>query len=180
MVKWCGWGSHTELKFHNNPPDPVAMARKRKMFKQLSNNHVEAVGTAGSWNSFAYIEKQQGQFTSAYADKARIAYVLDGELATNPAAVGGFLFAAANSDSLDNSTPSNNDDNIISSSAGRLGAGVVTLDLKRVIRENEADDDSGQGRIYLFVKSTDMTSSSHVQLDTILEVWGRWHKVVSL
>jgi len=158
----------------------VAMARRRKMFKQLSNNHVEAVGTAGSWNSFAYIEKQQGQFTSAYADKARIAYCLETELATNPAAVGGFLFAAANSDSLDNTTPANNDDNIISSSAGRLGSGVVTLDLKRVIRENEADDDSGQGRIYLFVKSTNMAASVAVQLDTILEVWGRWHKVVSL
>ena len=150
------------------------------MFKQLANNHIEAVGTAGAWNSFAYIEKQQGQFTSAYADKARISYILDGELNTNPAAVGGILFAAANSDSLDNSTPSNNDDNIISSSAGRLGGGVVSLDLKRVIRENEADEDSGQGRIYLFMKSTDMTATSHVQIDLIAEVTGRWHSVVSL
>ena len=155
------------------------MARKR-MFKQLSANHVETVGTAGSWNSIGYIEKQQGQFTSAYADKARISYVLETELATNPAATAGFMFAAANSDSLDNSTPSNNDDNIISSSAGRLGGGVVTLDLKRVIRENEADDDSGQGRIYLFVKSTNMAATTAVGLDTITEVWGRWHKVVSL
>ena len=156
------------------------MARRKRMFKQLANNHVEAVGTSGNWNSFAYIEKQQGQFTSAYADKARIAYILDTELSSTPAAVGGLLFAAANSDSLDNSTPSNNDDNIISTSAGRLGGGVVTLDLKRIIRENEADDDSGQGRIYLFVKSTDLTASTEAKIDLITECWGRWHKVVSL
>ena len=155
------------------------MARRKRMFKQLSNNHIESAGTAGNWNSFAYIEKQQGQFTSAYADKARISYILDSELSANPAAQGGILFAASNSASLDNSTPANNDDNIISSSAGRLSGGVVTLDLKRIIRENETDDDSGQGRIWLFLKTTDMGASSNVEFDLITECWGRWHTVVS-
>ena len=172
-------GLHQLHKFHNNPLHPVAMARRKRMFKQLANNHIEAAGTSGNWNSFAYIEKQQGQFTSAYADKARIAYILDEELSASPAAQGGVLFAASNSNSLDNTTPSNNDDNIISSSAGRLSGGVVTLDLKRLIRENETDEDSGQGRIWLFIKTTNMTAGSDVKIDLITECWGRWHSVVS-
>ena len=158
----------------------MAMARKKKTFKSLANAHLEDVGTGGNWNSFAYIEKQQASFTSAYVEKARISYILADEMAANPAAVGGLLFCASNSATLDSTTASNNDDNIISASAGRLGGGVVSLDLKRRIRENEADDDSGQGRIYLFVRSTDLDSTDTVDLQTITECWGRWHKVVSL
>ena len=158
----------------------MAMARKKRMFKSLANAHHEDVGTGGNWNSIAYIEKQQGQFTSAYVDKVRISYILKDEMANNPAAVGGLLFCASNSATLDSTTASNNDDNIISASAGRLGGGVVSLSLKRIVRENEADDDSGQGRIYLFVRSTDMDSTDTVDLHTITECWGRWHKVVSL
>ena len=149
------------------------------MFKTLANNHVEAAGSAGNWNSFAYIQKQQGSFVSAYADKCRISFILKDDIGESHA--GGVLFAASNSSTLDNTTPANNDDNIISSSAtGRLGGGVVTLDLKRSIRENEDDEDSGQGRIYLFCKTTNMSAGDVVDLNMILETWGRWHTVVSL
>ena len=154
------------------------MAR-RKMFKTVANNHVEAAGTGGNWNSFAYIQKQQGSFTSAYADKARISFILKDDIGESHA--GGVLFVASNSSTLDNTSPGNNDDNIISSSAARtIGGGVVTLDLKRTIRENEADDDSGQGRIYLFLKTTNMSAGDSVDLNLITETWGRWHVVESL
>ena len=149
------------------------MARKKKMFKQLALTHVESIGIAGAWNSFLRIEKQQAAMVAAYADKARISMVLNADI--NESQAGGFLLAATNS----SSEPT--DGEIISASAvGRLGGGVVSLDLKRLIRRNEDDNESGEGYIYLWVRSTDMTSGTTVALDMIAEVWGRWHSIVAL
>jgi len=136
-------------------------------------SHVESIGTAGAWNSFLRIEKQQAQMVAAYADKARVSFALANDISeSNP---GGYLFCATNS----TTTPS--DGEIISASAaGRLGGGVISLDLKRLIRRNEADDESGEGYIYLWVRSTNMSSSTTVSLDLIAEVWGRWHSIVAL
>ena len=146
---------------------------KKKMFKQLAVTHVESIGTEGNWNSFLRIEKQQAAMVAAYADKARISFNLNSDLDT--ARAGGYLFAATNS------TDDPTDGQIISASAiGRLGGGVVSLDLKRLIRRNEDDNESGEGYIYLWVRSTDMSTGNTLSLDIVAEVWGRWHSIVAL
>ena len=148
------------------------MAKKR-MFKQLAVTHVEAIGTQGNWNSFLRIEKQQAAMVAAYADKARISFNLASDIDT--ARAGGYLLAATNS------TDEPSDGQIISASAvGRLGGGVVSLDLKRLIRRNEDDNESGEGYIYLWIRSTDMSSGDTLSVDIIAEVMGRWHSIVAL
>ena len=150
------------------------MARKRKkMFKQLAVTHLESIGTAGSWNSFLRIEKQQAQMIAAYVDKARISFNLNTDISeSNP---GGYLFVATNS------FTDPTDGEVISASAvGRLGGGVVTLPIERLIRRNEDDNESGEGYVYLWVRSTNMSSSTGVALDLVAEVWGRWHSIVAL
>ena len=148
------------------------MAKKR-MFKQLALTHIESIGTAGNWNSFLRIEKQQAAMVAAYADKARISCNLNVDIGETHA--GGYLFCATNS-----STDPVDGEIISASALGRLGGGVVTLDLKRLIRRNEDDNESGEGYIYLWVRSTDMTTTTGVALDMVAEVWGRWHSIVAL
>ena len=148
------------------------MARK-KMFKQLAVTHVESIGSGGIWNSFLRIEKQQAQMVAAYADKARISFNLNTDIGeTNP---GGYLFAATNS-----STDPTDGEVISASAIGRLGGGVVTLPLERLIRRNEDDNESGEGFIYLWIRSTNMSTGNTISVDLIAEVWGRWHQIVAL
>ena len=154
--------------------------KKRSMFKQLAHNHVEDLGTAGNWNSFLRLEKQQNQMTSCYIDKIRITYTTDTDF--NDTAHGGIIFVVSNSSTLDSTTPSNNNEKIVAAGAspGGFNSGVVTLEVKRSIKFNEEDTDSGSGQLWVFCKSTDMSSSTSVTIDTISEVWGRWHEIVSL
>ena len=155
------------------------MPRKKRMFKQLANVHVENIGSAGNWNSFLRIEKQQAQMVAAYADSCRISFVLKTDVGESHA--GGYLFAVSNSSTMDETTPSNNSQEIISASAcGRLGGGVVTLPLKRLIRRNEDDNESGEGYIYIWVRSTNMSSGTALEIETMTEVMGRWHNIVAL
>ena len=157
---------------------------KRNMFKQTSTVHLENTGTSGNWNSFMDIVKQQDQFKSAYVDKVRISFVMHDQRSSagipEPSQFG-VLFAAATSSALDSSTPSNNDTRIISAgSSGTATCKPVTLWLKRRIVVNEVDQDSGQGVVRLFCRTTDPVSSSNVQLYCIVETWGRWHDTQAL
>ena len=155
---------------------------KRTMFKQLAQNHIENLGTGGNWNSFLRLEKQQDSMTSCYIDKVRITYTTLTDF--NDTAHGGVLFVAAVSSTLSNAdpVPEENSEHIIAAGAspGGFNGGVVTLDIKRRIKLNEEDSDSGMGQLWLLAKSTDMSTSSDVKLNVIIEVWGRWHSLVSL
>ena len=154
------------------------MARKSKMFKMLNNVHTENLGVGGNWNSFARIEKQQNQMVSAYVDKVRLSYVLDTEI--SDAADCGIMIVASVSDTLDNTTPANNDEFIIAAGAGRLIGGILTLDLKRTIKSNAENLNRGDGEIYLFARMTDQTSESNGEIYINMETHGRWLSVVSL
>jgi len=152
------------------------MARKRKMFKTLSNVHVETIGDS-DWSSFAVIDKQNPAFQSCYVDKVRISFVLNQEEAEVNT---GLLFAASIDSDLDSSTPANNDGKIISASASRGGGGVCTLDVKRKVMSN-ATGTEGLGAappIYLHVRSAEIGEETSAYL--IVETWGRWHEVTSL
>ena len=148
---------------------------KRKMFKELTNCHLEGLGSDGNWNMFATIDKQQTQLVSGYLDKVRLSYILYDLPSTGDPAAAGIMFAASIEDTLDSSVASNNDGKIISSSAGRMPGGVVTLDIKRSIKSNAEEVGRADGPIYLFVRNTDGMTTTNALLT--IETHGRWTKV---
>jgi len=155
----------------------TSMARRtRKMFKTISNVHVETINDS-DWSSFAVIDKQNAAFQSCYVDKVRISWVLNQEEAEPQV---GLLFAASIDSDLDSTTPANNDGKIISASAGRGGGGVNTLEIRRKVMSN-ATGTEGLGAappVYLHVRSAEIGEATSAYL--IVETWGRWHEVTSL
>ena len=149
---------------------------KKSMFKTVSNIHAETVNDS-DWSSFAVILKQQDSMKSCYADKVRISWVVNQE---ETEVNTGFLFVASTDSTLDSSTPSNNDGRVISASASRGGAGVVSLDIRRRIEAN-TENTEGLGSnppIYLHIRSAEIGEATSVYL--VVETWGRWHRVESL
>ena len=149
---------------------------KKSMFKTVSNIHAETVNDS-DWSSFAVILKQQDSMKSCYADKCRISWVVNQE---ETEVNTGFLFVASTDSTLDSSVPANNDGRVISASASRGGAGVVSLDLRRRIEANTTGTE-GLGAnppIYLHIRSAEIGEATSVYL--VVETWGRWHKVESL
>ena len=146
------------------------------MFKTISNVHAETVNDS-DWSSFLVIDKQQDSMSSCYVEKARISFVVNQEEAEVNT---GFLFVASTDSTLDSTTPANNDGRIISASASRGGAGVVSLDISRRIESN-ATGTEGLGAappIYLHIRSAEIGEATAAYL--VVETWGRWHKATSL
>ncbi len=151
------------------------MAR-RKMFKTISNVHAETINDS-DWSSFLVIDKQQDSMSSCYVDKVRISFLVNQEETETHI---GFLFVASTDSTLDSTTPGNNDGRVISASASRGGAGVVTLDISRRVESN-ATGTEGLGAappIYLHIRSAEIGEATSCYL--VVETWGRWHKVTSL
>ena len=151
--------------------------RKRSMFKTTSLMHAETVNDS-DWSSFAVITKQQDSMKSAFVDKVRISWIINQE---ETEVQTGFLFVASMDPELDSTTPSNNDGQVISASASRGGAGVVTLDIKRSVLQNtlNATNVSTTGLpIYLHIRSAEIGEATSAYL--VVETWGRWHKTASL
>ena len=156
--------------------------RKSRMFKQISNVHVEDVSD-NDWSSFLKLEKQDPSMKAAYIDKVRISFVgLEGVERDN-----GLLFVASHDNALDSSTPANNDGNIISASASRGGGGVVTLDIKRRITIDYDGADTGirellEGTsgapIYLHLHKA--YSGADQEFYLVIETWGRWFSATAL
>jgi len=147
-----------------------------KMFKTISNVHAETVNDS-DWSSFLVINKQQDSMTSCYVDKVRISWIVNQEEAEVNT---GFLFVASTDSDLDSAVPGNNDGKIISASASRGGAGVVSLDIKRRV-ESQNLNSEGLGAlppIYLHIRSAEIGEATAAYL--VVETWGRWHKATSL
>ena len=159
------------------------MARRKKLFKQISNVHLETIADA-DWSSFLKLEKQDPSMRSAYIDKVRISWVVDSDEVSRD---NGLLFVASHDNEMDSTTPANNDGNVIAASASRGGGGVVTLDIKRRITidyDGAAADtlDLLRGTtgapIYLHLYGSDIDSTRNIYL--VVETWGRWFTADSL
>ena len=140
------------------------------MYKQLNIAQVEALGSAGSWNSFAKLLKQQAGMSSAYIDKVKLSWILE-DVEPSPSSLG-VLFACSTKETMSN-TEAENDGTVISARAGLATAGTVTLDIRRRITDNDFDENSGENALMLHCKPTNATESLSVTL--IIETWGRWH-----
>ena len=165
---------------------PKLMARRNsKLFKQISNVHLEDVTQDLDWSSFLKLEKQDPSMRSAYIDKVRISWILADNEATGDEI--GVLFVASHDKELDSTTPGNNDGNVIAASGQRSPGGIATLDLKRriTIDYDGTDTDVLQllegtsgAPIYLHCLTTDMNST--ISLYLVIETWGRWFSATSL
>nr|AGA18331.1 hypothetical protein [uncultured marine virus] len=181
-----GWrAQRVEKSLRTTLYPPLNMARRRsKMFKQVSNVHLETVEEA-DWSSFLKLEKQDPSMKSAYIDKIRISWLLDTDEGDDPN--NAILFVASHDDALDSSTPANNDGYVISATASRGGGGVVTLDIKRRITMDYVGSNaevqklltgSSGAPIYLHARKSDTGSQSNYYL--VIETWGRWFDATSL
>ena len=160
------------------------MARKSKMFKQISNVHLETVEEA-DWSSFLKLEKQDPSMKSAYIDKVRISWLLDTDEGDDPN--NALLFVASHDNALDSTTPANNDGNIIAATASRGGGGVATLNISRriTIDYDGASSDTldllrgtSGAPVFLHARKSDTGSQSNYYL--VIETWGRWFSATSL
>ena len=157
------------------------MARRRsKMFKQISNVHVENVSDS-DWSSFLSLEKQDPSMTSAYIDKVRISWVCT----SNRVGKNGLLFVASHDIALNSTTASANDGNIIAASASRGGAGVVTLDIKRRITLADVSDTEiralleGSTGAPIWLHCHKATTGGSQNFLLVIETYGRWFKATS-
>lgn len=164
----------------------MARRRKNRMFKQISNVHVETVADAPDWSSFLKIEKQDAAMKSAYVDKVRISWVLNTDEGTDNAGTG-LLFCASHDNALDSSTPANNDGQVIYASASRGGAGVVTLDIKRRITMDYDGADAsvlellkGSSGAPVFLHIRKAKKNQALDCYMIIETYGRWFEATSL
>ena len=154
------------------------------MYKQISNVHVESVNDT-DWSSFLKLEKQDPSMKSAYIDKVRISWCLN--TAETNGENEGLIFVASHDKELDSSTPSNNDGNVISATASRGAAGVVTLPVARRITIDYDGADVGvlgllEGTsgapIYLHCYKANTGSTAGYYM--VIETWGRWFTAESL
>ena len=157
--------------------------RKSKMFKQISNVHVESVAD-NDWSSFLKLEKQDPSMKSAYIDKVRISMV---GTTNTTSKQNGLLFVASHDNALDSSTPANNDGNVIAATATRGNGGVVTLDIKRRVTidyDGSSSDtlallSGSQGApIYLHMHKSTTGATQNYYL--VIETYGRWFSATSL
>ena len=164
------------------------MARRRsKMYKQISNVHIETINDS-DWSSFLVFQKQDDSMTSAYIDKVRISWVIDSDEGAD-AAGAGFLFAASTDKALESSDTEADDNSgrIIAASGTRGGGGTVTLPINRRITMNydgtstaiiEMLESTSGAPIYLHTYASDTGAAKNLYL--IVETWGRWFKATNL
>ena len=163
----------------------MARRSKSRMFKQISNVHVETLADAPDWSSFLKLEKQDPSMRSAYIDKVRISYVYNTEESSETHL--GLLFVASHDSALDSSTPANNDGNIIAASASRGAGGVVSLPIQRRITTNYdgASSDTlvlleGMSGAPIWLHARQQESGSAADIYLVIETWGRWFSAESL
>ena len=153
------------------------MARK-KMFKQIALVRTENIGHLGASYPVAKLEKQQDQMVAAYVDKVRISYHLDitesGGPGNAPLDMCGITFYVCTNES----DPSGQ--TLVTASSSRGAGGTVTLNVKRAIRDNDYDANSGFNALSIQAETSDLDlQAGDVTLNLVAEAFGRWHTVVT-
>ena len=165
----------------------------KKSHYTLVEHQKEDTGSAGGWNSCFKIEKQtlSGSHVvkGGYAKKIKLNYILDDISNTSSADAirDSFPFGIMWAASLDDSTRTVDSEAsqlepkyILDVTARNGGGGVVTLNLKHLIRENNRDLDEGDGEIYIWMKTTDLTTDDNLIWRIYAELEGRWVTLVPL
>ena len=150
---------------------------KRKMFKMLARLEEENIGHTGGSYALAFFQKEKDSMVSAYLDKVRVSFiakVTDTHVdATPPLEKNiGYMFW------LSTSASSEGSDYVLSASATRGNGGTVVLPADRRILENDENSDTGFGRIYLWVRTTNPDlAAGDITIEAYIEAFGRWHVI---
>lgn len=156
----------------------------RRMYRTMIEHHKEDVGSAGDFNSFLQLSKEVDKY-QGYVDKVVIHYLLEdrapegGTDSPNLFSNLGFglLFAATHAaalETVDGESGLLDPNDIINVRARHGTAGSVTLPIKRVIRENNADPDEKDGLIKLYLKTPDVVDDDHIIVRFYCEIYGRY------
>ena len=158
----------------------MARRKNRKMYRKAVELQIEDIGSAGNWNSFAYLKKLQ-EFQSAYIDYVKLTWItsdIDNDggdtAATRGSAVAGYMFAVNNT----TNSPFTTEGNTIGVAAGSARGGSVSIPVKRRIVDNDVDQTRNDGRLYCWIQGTDFTSDDNVNVSIFMEVFGTFHDVV--
>lgn len=151
-------------------------------------HHKENSGGTGSWNSIAILGKEADKH-SAFLDSVTIHYILDDISVTGDADTMrdsfpfGVMFAASRSDGLatvdgdaDQLVPTD----IISVRARPGGGGSITLPIKHRCETNAESLGVQNGRVWLWMKTTDLTPNDTLVWRFYLEARGRWFTISGL
>lgn len=152
-------------------------------------HHKETSGSAGAWNSFALLGKEADKH-SAFLDSVTIHYILDD--ITQEGGVSdtlrnsfpfGIMFAASRSDgtaTVDGDANQLETDHMISVRARPGGGGSVTLPIKHRCETNAESLGEQNGRVWLWMKNTDLTADDNLVWRFYIEARGRWFTISGL
>ena len=167
---WIVWGG-----VYIESPPTIHMAKKRTLFKTVSNVHVESIANA-TWSSILRLDKMQDSFNSAYVEKVRISFVSGEDDSDENQA---WLFCSSLDDTM-SATAANNDGQVISASATSGAGGVVTLPVKRSVRSNETPSGTSEAGNPIYIHIRAAATGAEQKAYMIIETWGRFHKATAL
>lgn len=150
----------------------------------MIEHHKEDVGSAGDFHSFLVIEKDLDK-KAGFVDKVVVHYLVEDRALTSaedsPNTMSNMGYGALFAASLNSSTETVDgesgilDPNDLIQVRARSGmAGSVTIPIKHLIKENVTDLGERDGRVYLWIKTPDVTDNDTMIFRFYIEVWGRW------
>lgn len=158
-----------------------------KTYKTMIEHHKEDTGGSGGWNSVAVIKKASlgsgREIHSGFVEKVKVNYILDDISNTSsadsirdsfPFGVMWAVSYEAHTETIDGDASQLAPNHIIDITARQGGGGVATLYLNRRILENSEDHDEHDGQIYIWMKSTDLTTDDTLVWRMYIETYGRW------
>lgn len=155
-----------------------------RQYRQMIEHHKENLGSAGDFNSFLEITKDADK-KGGWVDKIVIHYLVEdralssGADAANLLSQMGFgtMFAvsrAGSTETVDSESGLLDPNDIINIRARHGQAGTVTIPVKHLIRENSQDVAEMDGKLWVWVKSPDVTTDDDIIMRFYIELWGRW------
>ena len=153
------------------------MTMAKGMFRTVDLTKIENLGATGGWNPLCDFLKLQAGMKSAYIDKIRVSFIVEGDASGPTEKNLGFLFAVSNRDTM-SAVDADNSQYIIGASASRGGGGVVTIPVKRSIKDNSFDATSGINALRLHCRMTDDGTATY-NITMVIETWGKWQQVVA-
>lgn len=155
-----------------------------RQYRQLIEHHKENLGSAGDFNSFLEITKDANK-KGGWVDKIVIHYVVEDRSPTSSSDAAnlfsglgyGLFFAvsrAGGTETVDSESGLLDPNDIVNIRARDGMAGSVTIPVKHLIRENSQDVAEMDGKLWVWVKTPDVTDDDDMIVRFYVEVWGRW------
>lgn len=159
---------------------------KKKNVMVKAAHHKEVAAGDGGWQLIATLGKDADRYSS-WLDSVRITYLLDDRNADSSSDAAnlfsphlGMMFAACTRDSTETVGGESGQlgvNNLLYVTAREGGTGVVNLPIKHRCKTNSEDTDENDGRVFLWMKPSDITTDDDLVFRFYFEAAGRWHTV---